>query len=810
MEFIEVEYNRDLEPLEAVLKSVKQPGDFFTSGTMELPMPRVEVVGVGALSFPVPTGQIEAIVRRSEHAPYGRGPETIVDKSVRNVWQIAPGKVKVGGKSWNSSFEKILSKVKVGLGCEGASVSAELYKLLVYDRGGFFLAHRDTEKSGGMFGTLVVTLPSAHRGGALRIRHGGREVTVETSTAEPSELSYAAFYADCEHEVLPVREGNRVCLIYNLIQERSKGKRQPLKAPVYESQLEKASAILERFAQTADAPPKIAWLLDHQYSPAGLSFSALKGADAAKARVLVQAAERAGCAAHLAVVHIWESGTAEEEYVYEPRRNRYRDFGDDDEFDDDDDYDACDENDDGIEFTAISVDTDWKYLDGWRDSADRAVKMERVPIAARELLPAGALDGEAPDERRYLEASGNEGASFERAYHRAVLVIWARSRAADVLLQAGVVTVLPHLKKLMLRGKRARPEAIALADRMVDAWQKPDGQRGIYPGEGPPPEASHRTEMIETLVSLNEPVPLARFLGEVVKSSYDGSENKALAASTGVLGDEQASAVFATLVSARMADRPSDCAELLLKLASNPSLVEVAEAAVSGLDSVGKRASRPEWLEWRNERNRPLGPGFLVDLFSALRRLNHEKLCSEAAEKIASRPAVFHPVTIVVPGIEKLLARSGVTPGPLDKGVRRLWKSEAEYLLGRSELPPQPPPDWRFDVKISCTCGYCRELKAFANDPVERVHRFRVNKDRRAHLHQAIESHRLDMTHVTERVGSPQTLVCTKDRRSFDARVKEYEGEIQAMCKLMSLAPKCGDAALTERLEAAVKRAAAE
>ena len=122
---------------------------------------------------------------------------------MRKVWQIAPGKVKIGGKSWAANFENILSKVKTGLGCDDASVSAELYKLLVYDRGGFFLAHRDTEKADGMFGTLVVTLPSTYRGGALRIRHAGREVTLDTKATDPSELSYAAFYADCEHEACP-------------------------------------------------------------------------------------------------------------------------------------------------------------------------------------------------------------------------------------------------------------------------------------------------------------------------------------------------------------------------------------------------------------------------------------------------------------------------------------------------------------------------------------------------------------------------------------------------------------------------------
>ena len=45
---------------------------------------------------------------------------------------------------------------------------------------------------------------------------------------------------------------------------------------------------------------------------------------------------------------------------------------------------------------------------------------------------------------------------------------------------------------------------------------------------------------------------------------------------------------------------------------------------------------------------------------------------------------------------------------------------------------------------------------------------------------------------MTERVGSPQTLVCTKDRRTFDRRMKQYQDEIAAMRRLVRLAPKGG------------------
>jgi hypothetical protein len=355
LDYIEIEYNNNLVPLEKVLFEVKRPGDFYVHGAVETPMPKVVVKGGKTLSFPLPKARITELVRLADRAPYGRGKDTIVDTAVRNVWQLAAKDVRVSGESWDASFGSILAEAIAGLGCGSAGVSAELYKLLVYDKGGFFLAHRDTEKVSGMFGTLVVTLPSVYEGGELRIRHAGREVTIPTGTPNPSELSYCAFYADCEHEVLPVLKGNRVCLVYNLVQEQKAGKRAKRpKAPEYEGHTAEVAAILDRFLKEPDAPPKIAWLLEHQYSPAGLSFSALKGADFARARVLIEAAKRAGCEVHLAIAHVGESGAAEPEFdSYASRRNRY--------WYDDEDEEEAEESDN--DYSVVDVCDSWKYLD---------------------------------------------------------------------------------------------------------------------------------------------------------------------------------------------------------------------------------------------------------------------------------------------------------------------------------------------------------------------------------------------------------------------------------------------------------------
>jgi len=71
-----------------------------------------------------------------------------------------------------------------------------------------------------MVGTLVVSLPSAHTGGELVVEHGGESVTYRTSK---EDLSFVAFYADCRHQVRPVKSGYRVTLTLNLLADSEPG-----------------------------------------------------------------------------------------------------------------------------------------------------------------------------------------------------------------------------------------------------------------------------------------------------------------------------------------------------------------------------------------------------------------------------------------------------------------------------------------------------------------------------------------------------------------------------------------------------------
>lgn len=112
-------------------------------------------------------------------------------------------KVELGG---NDENRRVLSR----------GIRAELYKLNVYSGpSGHFKSHVDTPRSDMQIGSLVVCLPVEFSGGALAVRHQGREVRYKWGRHDPA-IRWAAFYSDCEHEVFQVNSGHRVTLTYNL------------------------------------------------------------------------------------------------------------------------------------------------------------------------------------------------------------------------------------------------------------------------------------------------------------------------------------------------------------------------------------------------------------------------------------------------------------------------------------------------------------------------------------------------------------------------------------------------------------------
>jgi predicted 2-oxoglutarate/Fe(II)-dependent dioxygenase YbiX len=434
--------------LAALLSTVRRPGDFFASGTTELFAPRLEVEGVGPVALPLLPVQAEQLVAVAERAPFGRGEETLIDTQVRRTWQIGEDRVQIGGKHWARTLEAILARVADGLGV-AEPIVAELYKLLIYDQGSFFVSHRDTEKAAGMFATLVVVLPSTATGGELVVRHKGREARLGLRCEDPSEAAFAAFYADCVHEVLPVTSGCRLAFVYNLLRKEKGPAPEP---PSYDAEQARVAALLQAWAPgqqspdepDEDVPEKLIYPLEHAYTPAELAFASLKGADAAVAGVLVAAAPQSGCDLHLALASIQESGTADYADNYGSYRGRWSE----------------------PDLEAGEVDDRTATLSEWRRPDGSPSALGELPFDEEELSPPDAFDDMGPDDEEFHEATGNEGATFDRSYSRAALVLWPRERFFAVLNHGGLPVTLPYLDELTQRWSASSE------DRQSSLWRQ--------------------------------------------------------------------------------------------------------------------------------------------------------------------------------------------------------------------------------------------------------------------------------------------------------------------------------------------------
>ena len=158
-----------------------------------------------------------------------------------------------------------------------------------------------------------------------------------------------------------------------------------------------------------------------------------------------------------------------------------------------------------------------------------------------------------------------------------------------------------------------------------------------------------------------------------------------------------------------------------------------------------------------------------------------------AARAITERPAAVTPDRVLPAALRGL--REEVAGFADTAAFTALWRHATDFLLARSAEPPAEPRDWFIDANIACRCEHCRKLKAFCRDADAKTVRFPLRKELRAHLHQTIDRHRLDIDHVTERRGRPYTLVCTKNRASYRRRLDEYAEDVTVMRTLIQSAP---------------------
>lgn len=761
--------------LATLLADLDVAGSFCASRTARSDDLHIEVRGVGSLRFPVSKEQTRQLIGVARPARYGLGEVTLLDPRVRDTWEVPKSRVKIDQRCWNQTLLPVLDQLLADLGLPaGCRLKAELHSMLVYAPGQFFVPHQDTEKSDGMVGSLVVTLPAPFTGGGIVVAHGAERAT-HRSTKD--RLSFVAFYADCRHEIKPVRSGYRIVLTYNLsvrgdtagtVPEVARGTVDALAACLQEHFTTPVPRRSWRRDEEPSPPPdRLVYLLDHEYTERGLSGTHLKGVDSVRAVALRTAAERADCEVVLALADISETWSAYEFDRYDRPygRSRYRRW--------DDDEDAEDEEDgvgQGGEYELEELIESSVSLDHWTDWSGTRAERIFSSVDDDEVCATTPTNQFEPYASEYEPYMGNYGNTLDRQYRRVALVCWPRQRTFAVRAEASPLWALGEVAARLKAG--TVDEACQMVRTMQPFWPTAarTEQRGLF------------ARAVRVAAGLDDPELAADLVAPFRLEMVARSDAAGLAALAERYGDRWLAAVVARWSGGdRSRGRDGDRASWVAAL---PPLCTALHArgssgATAALLLVGE-AHR--WLAGAVESRCHIERSSLRD--DALKQLARPVLGVLESSAVVGAPDLRGELLrllcgdgddVLLPCLIEVVRAGAKLDAPMRTaaGLDAIAEQCVRLVEARLARPPRAEDDWSTDLHGGCDCELCRTLSTFLANATERTREWPLAQDRRRHVHSRIDASELPVRHQTRRSGRPYTLVLTKTTELFERDAKQ-------------------------------------
>ncbi|THX79990.1 hypothetical protein D6D04_04863 [Aureobasidium pullulans] len=799
------------EEFRTYLDEITAAGQFATMRKLEtIVKPEVKLLGMeGApdqeIATPLGSRDASKLIEAAHQAPFGRGEETIVDTSVRNTWELSPDRFSLS-EHWQPYVDSLMALVCDELGVRGDGIRAELYKMLLYEKGAMFKRHADSEKVPGMFGTLVISLPSAHWGGAVVVTHNGKKYSLQTYNHEylawyEYNLAVTARGTIDNTQVQEVTSGYRWVLTYNLVQTDCEQFNSAASAD------RKLRAILTEWNNTIEEEggetDKMIYQLDHKYTDASIRLNSLKGADLLRAQRLFSVCDQVGFTLYLASLEKQVHGSAES------NNNGYYDRYDDDEEGSDGEFHAIEDViDETLKLTRV-VDTDGNVI-----ATD-------LDIEEDDIVQPDPYEDRDPDEDSYEGWTGNAGATSTHWYKGSVLVLVPNDMIANVFLgsyrdfgygdggDAKVLAILRHLVKRAQGFPGAQADSlrqsvgqvgIMISDNRVDA--KHAGMRSYKYTD---------TTVSEAIVACADcgQVDVLRNLSSAFRDNLSEGALKSLSDLRGrtdlsiaedrtrleyifgqvVLNYKTVSKKYETLsfligVEALTVANHEDCmpeiknwvVQMLAKIFSDLDVLSnedgdvIAKIATLDTSEALLRDRIMPSIQRQMQGASPEKTTFMM------------KFLSQALD--SSKPLTAELVSIYEPLMESVDFAKTLMPflkGIMERlrdGKDDIIRHQVLFRTGLSQyilrFVGQEPVQINWSRNpVRCNCADCKTLNNFLRSPVDRVSRMSVGKQRRHHLHIQLDAH-TDCTHLTDR-GYMETLVITKQGKSFEDKFNAWK-----------------------------------
>jgi len=425
-------------------------------------------------------------------------------------------------------------------------------------------------------------------------------------------------------------------------------------------------------------------------------------------------------------------------------------------------------------------------LSNWRRPDGGDPGLGTLPFSSWQISPPDALEDLSPDDINFMEATGNEGATFERSYHRATLVLWPSRTRLAVVNQAGLPATLPYLADLADRWVAGGEDqssplwthAHELSGHMLASWP-----RGRW---GPEKSPSDAAAFLASLSQLGDTQRIDDFLANVsAGGAFGRADNEGVLPAVRLLSKRRKVELFEQIIAANTTRALDACADLLARAAQaavsgkldlRPSdLIPAATALLAALP--GDPARPPQTGPWGQPRS--MQPGIVVDVLTALGQIE-SGLADTAADIILAWPKTYDLDAVLVPAILTF----GEAMDANFATLARLRAAALAQLQTRIALPLAPPSDWTRASTLTCSCDHCRELGRFLGDPARETWSFKAPQADRTHVENKILNEGYDLDCTTLRRGSPHSLVCTKNQASYERMARQRKKDLEDVAQI--------------------------
>ncbi len=743
------------------LEKIKASGSFCAKRALPVDRLKLEIKEMGTLKFPLTPNRVKALIALAKPAKFGLRDKTLLDKKVRNAWEISKSKIKLDAQ-WKKELNLVLEGLKKDLGlAETATLTASLHNLLVYEAGQFFDFHQDSEKTEHMVATLVVVLPSAHNGGTLVIDNQGDKKQFQSSRFALDKLTCIAFYADCHHAVKEVTSGYRVALTYNLSLENTASNKINVPSKKADPDLinRLQAYFIDENTTSPLTPKKYVYLLDHQYTEKGLSWEHLKNADNARAEAFRAAADALNLEICLALAEVQETWDCEfdyDSYSHRHRRSRYHHRGYDDETP-------------GETVTLTDLITSETTIKHCIDVDNNPKNYKEFYVPDAQITWTKANNELAPFESEYEGFMGNYGNTMDHWYHRAAIILWPKEKHYAVLFDIDPNSAMTEL--LALTKKKNQEEWLRTIVRSILPYWSSKSLRSNS-------DKSFFSAVFKLSLHIKDPE-----LAQAILSVFSIEILTAEIAAFFLQLQESYGTIWCTQVLEQWADS-KDPWRTISKCNKMADIITVLS---------NTKAATEDLMAWLLNHQLNEIKKYSTQLLMASRVSRLEKLPESIKEMIdfikACVIAEQHPpynaflehvmeYTLIYPPLELMelfyFLEKNIKQNDLKQwGYFQLFEYVFDAVQKENEAGLRQPDDWAMPEKSHCTCEDCNFLNDFLQSSTSKTIVWPMAKNGRAHIHNVIDGLGIAVTHQTQRTGSPHKLILTKTNKlHLDSKIQ--------------------------------------